>query len=172
MAILIAVLGALGALIWTVVHFVRAAQEGREVVNDVRAGFRRGAWSKKANSRLIEAIEDPRESAAILMAQIAVYDGEITAAQKSKMTALMQEHFAAPADEAEGLYSFGRMAVGQLNDAGNSLTTILRPVQEKLTQAEKNDLVGMLEEIAEVEAAPNDLQRQLIAAVRRGVSEN
>lgn len=170
MHIIIALLGAAAAAIFFLVRMKHAADEGREMVEDVAGAVRRGRWSRKADARLIDNLTDPRDAAAILMVQIASYDGEVTAAQKSRIESLMIERFQCAPDHATGFYSFGRMVIGQLNDAANSLAKVLRPVKAELTLTEMRDLVAMLETVAEVEGTPNDRQRDLIAAVRRALS--
>lgn len=167
--LIIIVLGGIAAAIFWLYRMKKAADAGREVYTEVRDSIRHGRWAKKADARLIESLDDPREAAAILMVQIASYDGEVTAAQKARIEDLMEQTFQCAGDEAQGLYSFGRMAVGQINDAANSLNQILRPIQGQLTDAEKRDLVRMLEAVSEVEGEPNERQRLLIAAVRRAL---
>ncbi|PQA87060.1 hypothetical protein [Hyphococcus luteus] len=63
--------------------------------------------------------------------------------------------------------AFARGAVGQINDAGNSVRKILRPVTEICTDEEKKQLVALLERTAEIEGPPADVQRRLIAEARR-----
>lgn len=167
MHILIAVLGAVAAALWAFTHFVGAAREGRDAVRDVRGFFRSGKWSSKVNKRLIENIEDPRESAAVLLYQVASYDGAVTDRQKSVMLAEMRRAFGADDETAEGLYAFARMALGEINDAGNSLKKILRPVADACTDEEHAEFVAMLETVGEVEGPLTDTQRRLIEEARR-----
>lgn len=167
MHIVIALLGALAAAFWAFTYFVRAANEGREAVNDVRGVLRSGRWSRKVNKRLVENLSDPREAAAVLLYQIAAYDGAVTDRQKAAIVAEMRAAFEADEETAEGLYAFARMAAGEINDAANSLKKILRPVADACTFAEKRQLVDMLGKIGEVEGALTDMQRQLIVEARR-----
>ena len=167
MHIILAVLGAVATAFFAFRYFVNAAQEGREAISDVRGAFRRGRWSRKIDRRLIESLEDPRECAAILLYQIAEYDGAITDAQKSAMAASMATAFEADQETTDGLYAFARMAVGELNDAGNSLAKILRPVNEACTEEEKRQLIEMLESIGRVEGPLTDMQQRLISEARR-----
>ncbi|NHK28899.1 hypothetical protein FF098_013335 [Parvularcula flava] len=169
MHFIIAILGVIAAAAFWLYRIKLGAVAGREVYDEVKGAVRKGQWSRKADARLIETLSDPREAAAILMVQIASYDGEVTFGQKARIENLMLTNFQCEADEAQGLYSFGRMAVGQINDAANSLRHILKPIQEKLDSSEKADLVQMLDTVAEVEGEPNDRQRHLIAAVRRAL---
>jgi uncharacterized tellurite resistance protein B-like protein len=171
MHIILALLGAAVAVFWAFTRFMSAARQGREAISEVKGVIRRGNWSRRVDQRLIENLSDPREAAAILMVQIAAYDGALTDLQKTQIIADMREHFEADAQTAEGLYAFGRMAVGEINDAGASVRKILRPVVEVCTEAEKQNLVDMLERAAETEGAPSEVQRRLIAEVRRALLE-
>ncbi len=169
MSIVIAILGAAAAAFWAFTHFVNAAQEGRDAIRDAKGVVRRGKWNRRVDQRLIENLSDPREAAAILAFQIAQYDGAVTERQREAMINDMREMFQADAETADGLFAFARMAVGEINDAGNSARKILRPVLDVCTVEEKSDLIGWLERTAEVEGAPNDAQRRLIAEARRAL---
>lgn len=170
MALIVTILAAITAIIFALSRLLSAASEGREAVRDVENAVRRGRWSKKADGRLVDTLEDPRDAAAILLVQTAAYKGEISAAQKSTITGLMQKTFDIGGEEAEGLYSFGRMAIGQLNDAGNSTRRILRPILDTLTLEEMRGFVAMLDEVAEVDGDPVEAQRLLISEVRRSLA--
>ncbi|WDI30212.1 hypothetical protein PUV54_09590 [Hyphococcus flavus] len=167
MHIILAILGALAAAFWAFTYFMRAANEGREAVGEVKGVIRRGKWNRRVDKRLIENLSDPREAAAVLLYQMAAYDGHVTDRQYKKIVADMRDIFQADEETAEGLYAFGRMAVGEINDAGNNVRKILRPVTEVCTEAEKGQLVDLLEQTAEIEGEPSDMQRRLIAEARR-----
>lgn len=167
MHIILAILGALAAAFWAFTHFMKVANEGRETVRDVKGVIRRGKWNRRVDKRLIENLSDPREAAAVLLYQIAAYDGHVTDRQYRTIVAEMREAFEADEETAEGLYAFGRMAVGEINDAANNVRKILRPVTEVCTDAEKRQLVELLERTAEIEGPPTDMQRRLILETRR-----
>lgn len=167
MHIIIAILGALAAAFWAFTHFMNAANQGREAVGEVRGVIRRGKWNRRVDQRLIENLSDPREAAAVLFYQMAAYDGAVTDRQAAQIVEEMKTVFEADDETAHGLYAFGRMAVGEINDAGNNVRKILRPVIDVCTDAEKQQLVDLLERTAEIEGPPADIQRRLIAEARR-----
>jgi len=167
MHIIIAILGALAAAFWAFTHFMNAANQGREAVGEVRGVIRRGKWNRRVDQRLIENLSDPREAAAVLLYQIAAYDGAVTDRQAAHIVGEMQKAFEADEETAQGLYAFGRMAVGEINDAGNNVRKILRPVIDVCTDVEKQQLVDLLERTAEIEGPLADIQRRLIAEARR-----
>lgn len=167
MHILLAILGAAAAAFWAFTYFMRAADEGRDAVRDAKGVLRRGKWSRRIDARLIENLSDPREAGAILAYQIAAYDGAVTDRQKEQIIADMRVVYDADEETAEGLYAFARMAVGEINDAGNNVRKILRPVAEVCTPEEKQSFVDMLERTAEIEGPPAEIQDRLIAEARR-----
>ena len=167
MHIIIAILGALAAAFWAFTHFMNAANQGREAVGEVRGVIRRGKWNRRVDQRLIENLSDPREAAAVLLYQMAAYDGAVTDRQAAHIVSEMQKAFEADEETAQGLYAFGRMAVGEINDAGNNVRKILRPVIDVCTDVEKQQLVDLLERTAEIEGPLADIQRRLIAEARR-----
>lgn len=167
MHIVLALLGALAAAFWAFTYFVNAAQQGGDAVRDVTGVIRRGRWNRRIDQRLAENLSDPREAAAILLYQIAAYDGAVTDRQQSAIVEDMRQAFEADEETARSLFAFARMAAGQLNDASNSARKILRPVAQVCTEAEKATLIDMLERTAEIEGPPSEIQRRLIAEVRR-----
>lgn len=167
MHIIIAILGVLATAFWVFTRFMNAANQGREAIGEVKGVVRRGKWSRRVDARLIENLSDPREAGAILAFQIAQYDGAVTERQRLALVGDMRETFQADEETAEGLFAFARMAVGEINDAGNSVRKILRPVVEVCTVDEKAALIAMLDRTAEIEGTPTDAQRRLIAEVRR-----
>lgn len=167
MHILVGFLVAAAGAFWAFRYFTHAAREGRDALRDVKGLYRSGKWSRQIDRRLIENLEDPRDAAAVLLYQVASYDGAVTDRQKAAMIAEMRGAFAADAESAEALYAFARMALGQINDAGNSLKKILRPVVASCTPEERKSLVAMLLRIAEIEGPISELQHRMIAEVRR-----
>jgi len=62
MHIIIAILGALAAAFWAFTYFMKAANEGREAIGDIKGVVRRGKWSRRIDQRLIENLSDPLPS--------------------------------------------------------------------------------------------------------------
>ena len=157
MHIVLAVLGALAAAFWAFTHFMDAAQRGKTAVGEVKGVIRSGKWSRRVDKRLIENLSDPREAAAIMFVQIAAYDGAVTDRQREQITDDMARLFQADKETAEGLFAFARMAIGEVNDAGNSVRKIMRSVKEICSPEEKAAMIDILERTAEIESPPTDI---------------
>jgi len=162
MHILLAIIGVATAAFFAFRHFIDAAHQGGEAISDAKGVIRRGKWSRRIDKRLIENLSDPREAGAIILYQIAAYDGAVTDGQKTEILLQMQSAFGADGETAEGLFAFARMAVGEINDAANSLKKILRPVQDVCTRDEKVAMIAMLHQVAAIEGKPSDMQLRLI----------
>ncbi|MEM9990019.1 MAG: hypothetical protein AAF723_10920 [Pseudomonadota bacterium] len=132
-----------------------------------RADARGGFQMQKRPPKLVEAITDPREAAALLLVQLAVHRGDVSVNHKHVIIEEMQKYLYIDDAEAEGLYSFGRMGVGQLQDVTPSLHRLLKPIEQSLTLAEMKDLIRMMETVALAESGPLPIQRKLIADVRK-----
>jgi hypothetical protein len=101
------------------------------------------------------------------MVQAAVYSGRMSIDQKQAITSEMQEAFGVDADDAEGLFSFGRMAVGQIGDAVRSMKRLVQPILDNCTLQEMKDLIAMLERVSAVDGPPDAAQRRLISEARQ-----
>jgi uncharacterized tellurite resistance protein B-like protein len=139
-------------------------------VREVRAFVRRRRFAARASGDALSRLGDPRDAAATLLVQQAAYEGHLVTEQKAVIVSLMRETFGVTEGEAEGLFSFGRMAVGQVGDAANNLPRLLRPVKDHCTLAEMKDLVAMLEQVGEVTGPMTDQQRALVLAVAGALS--
>ena len=139
------------------------------VWRELRAARRRAAQAAASSRRLTERLVDPREAAAVLLVQQASYRGALDAQHRQVILALMRSAFGASAQEADGLYGFGRMAVSQTGDAANGLRRLLAPVREHCTLEEMKDLIAMLEQVGETTGPMNDHQRRLVEEARRAL---
>lgn len=166
MHIFLGIIGAIVGLIYFLSRLARAARDGQKAVSEVGGIVRHHQWSRKVSRRLIENLSDPREAGAILLVQMASYEGALTDAQQGHIVDLMIEYFQTDSDTAEQLLSFARMSIGEINDAANSLSKILRPVEQVCKEQEKNDLVSMLQQVSSFTGAPSDQQTQLVDRVR------
>lgn len=162
MHIIIGVLLALAAALWAFSRFVDAA-------DDAHSAARRFSWSRKHIKRVIDTLDDPREAAAILMLQIAAYEGELTARQRNTILDEMRVRFRASDAEAEEFFGIARHALGQTNDVANSLRKVLAPIQKALGEHEREELMQMLENVAAAGDGPTERQAHLIASVRRAL---
>ncbi len=167
MHILIAIVTAIVGAAWWFSRRSDAARQGGEAISDVKGMWRSGKWSRQVSKRLVENLEDPREAGAVLLYQMAAYDGAVTEAQKTAIKEVMHQEFGADDAVGEELYAFARMATGQVTDAGDALRKLLTPIQDACSASEKTALLEMMATVAKVEGPLNDKQTRLIENTKR-----
>ena len=167
MHMLIAFLGAVAAAFWAFSYFVGAARAGKDAVGDAKGAVRGALWGRKANRRMIDQLDDPRDAGAILLYQVAAYDGAVTERQREHLVGAMRALFQADEEMAAGLFAFARMALGEVNDAANSLKKICKPIVNACTPQERAALVSALRTASTIEGPQNDIQTRLIEEVER-----
>ncbi|WOI52080.1 hypothetical protein [Parvularcula sp. LCG005] len=159
MHIIMGLIIALGGVLWAVKHLMEGAHEAR-------GAARRLTWQHRSGKSRLDAIEDPRESAAILFVQSLRYVGEINAAERAKLTGFLSEKMGLSHAEAEELVSYAIYATLEQHDAANHLSRLLKPVQANCTVTERHELIDMLSELIAPESDGADQQRALVARVK------
>ncbi|MEM6852708.1 MAG: TerB family tellurite resistance protein [Pseudomonadota bacterium] len=162
MHIIMGIILAAGAIAFAVSRIIQAG-------DDVRGAARRYKWSRRTNTSPLDGLSDPREAGAVLVTQVAAYEGDLTEAQAAAIRDGMAERFGVSGDEATELLGFGRHAVGQLTDAANSLSKLVSPIRAACTDEESAGFVQLLQTVAAVEGPVTDEQQRLIDGVRRGL---
>ena len=161
MHIALGVLSALGLFLWLIIHLNHARRAGRELAetaSDIKGLVRRTRWKRKHDTDPFGAIEDPRIAAAAMMCAVAKCDGDITERQRDVILDQMAGGLQVTGQLAEDLLAQGRWLTGEMKDLNAFLRRACEPVRRACTDAEKRDLVRLLETVATAEGAPNDHQ--------------
>lgn len=160
MHILLAIVGAIGAigvLLWRMQMAANATRDIVETAQDAGRFFRSWRWRKKANANPLDLIEDPREAAAAMMVAAAQYDGSLSAREEAAIMAEMRYHFEADEKTARDLLARGRWLAKDASDLGQTFHRASAAVRKRCTPKELNDLVTMLREVAKADGAPSDV---------------
>ncbi len=162
MHILLAIVGALGAigvLLWRMQMAANATRDIVESAHDAGRFFRSWRWRRKANANPLDLIEDPREAAAAMMVAAAQYDGSLSAREEAAIVAEMKYHFEADEKTARDLLARGRWLAKDANDLGQTFHRASAAVRRRCTLKELDDLVGMLREVAKADGEASDVVR-------------
>jgi len=87
--------------------------------------------------------------------------------QIEAITEALIRDFQIPQNDAVELIAFSKMVLGQMNDAGDYLKTILAPIKKYCTDTEKNVFIVLLGDVAQLETPVNELQQSLLDNVKR-----
>jgi len=160
MHILIAVLGvAIGIGLW-LWRARLAAKAAIDTADDIRAAVRRFGYRRKANTNPLDGIDDPRLAAAGILAAFASMDGGIGREEIASIAEECRRGFQTDAGEAEQIGAYGRWLVQQSTNMDEAVRRLARNLEGKLTDVEKDQLMGMIERVASVEeGALSEAQR-------------
>ncbi|WP_282609193.1 hypothetical protein [Pelagibius sp. Alg239-R121] len=147
----LAVVGVAVAWIWRARNAASAAKEVVEVADDVRAAVRRFGYRRIADKNPLDTVEDPRLSAAGILAAIAKMDGDYT---REQMTAIQQECgrvFSASDKDAEQFTAYGRWLAQQSANPDEVVRRLSGNLSKNLAANERQELLGMVERVSAIE---------------------
>jgi uncharacterized tellurite resistance protein B-like protein len=159
-AALMAAMGLVGVLLWRLNQASDAAKGLLETAEDTRGFFRRMAWRRKSGKNPLDVLDDPREAAAAMMAAIAQWDAAISDREMDAIRVQTQKHFQADGERANELLATGRWLARDVTDLGAFLRRASSVVLKKCTPKERQDLLAMLNAVANIEGRPNALITQ------------
>lgn len=151
MPFLIAVLGVLGAAAfwWYRLKMMNeAAQEVADVVGRVQGNIRRKKLRKQAALSPLTAIDDPVVAAATLIAAIVSEQGPILPQRESVLRDVISQ-IAASQKKTDEAVVYAKWAAAQVDDTTITIDKLAPFLRERLDPAERNDLLGMLNRVAE-----------------------
>ena len=150
MHILIGAISALAGLIWAFVALQRAGLD----LNSLNPflWLRRARWKKKYCEKPIYTLDQPLDVAALLLLGVAKCEGEISAEQKSEITAIYENEFHLDREEASDLLL--------------ASTYLLAKSAPAFTSEQVNSLLALLRRVGSIEGTLNGEQNKLIEAVQ------
>lgn len=171
MHIVLAVLGiaaGIGFWLWRAHMAARAAGELMDTADDIRAALRRFGYRRKANASPLDGIDDPRLAAAGILAAFANMEGGIGRAEIEAISAECRRAFQTDAAEAAQIGAYGRWLVQQSANMDEAVRRLARNLEGKLDEAEKDQLMEMIERVASIDdGALTDGQRYTLAQLAR-----
>ncbi|TPL92008.1 hypothetical protein FJ960_29205 [Mesorhizobium sp. B2-3-11] len=150
MPFLIAVLGVLGAaaLWWYRMKAMNdAAREVADVVGRVQGNIRRKKLRKQAALSPLTAIDDPVVAAATLIASIVFENGPILPQREAVMRSVISE--IANKKKTDEAVVYAKWAASQIDDATVVIDKLAPFLRERLDVAERNDLLQMVNRVAQ-----------------------
>lgn len=166
LAILILVAAVLAGVLFWVLRVHGTVTQLREVDRDTKHLQRR---AKSALTDFfgtpLQRVNDVQLAAVILMIQIVRTGSPITAAEKTRILEVMETTLELTAISATferaWTYTQARLPFSQVADP------LLPLLRDRLTAAEREQLVDMLTKVASAHSAPSELQREAIVRLRR-----
>ncbi len=170
MAILLAILGAVGGAIFWLWRIQQAAHMARDLA-DAAEGLanlpRKMRFRHKAGKQGIDHIDDPREAAAALIYGAAKCAGEVSSEQKSAIEADMIALFEIDAEFAAELLARAAWHVSTLIDPLNAVNKLTDKLANQVDRAAMTDLAGLIEKAVDRCGSPLPDQVQYMSKFKR-----
>ncbi len=167
---LLTLIGVIALWVWRARMAGEASREVVDASEDVQAAFRRYGYRRQAGKHPAENLDDPRLAAAGMMAAIARLEGDMSTERMNAIRVECRASFRLGDKEADEIAAFGRWLAEQSKDPDDAVRRLLKIVRDKAPREAHEDMIAMLTRVASVEGGgPNDLQKDSIARVRRGL---
>ena len=170
MSILLAIIGAMGALgilLWRLNQAAEATKGLAETAQELAGLKRRWNWRRKANADPLTLVDDPRVAGVAMMAAIAQADGAQTTAERDTILRLSIETFQCTPKVAEELLAYGRFLVRDTQDPANCFRKLLPLIRKSCDRQQRADLIGMLKAVAAADGKTGDAEAQTIERLAR-----
>src|SRR5690606_36915428 len=147
MHILIALITAIGTLLWA---FVRLRELG--------IGFnpfhwhRRYQWRKRVGTKPLHQIQSPMEAAAVLLVGATKLEGEISREQKQALNAIFEKEFKLSPQQAADLFSASAFMLQGVLNVVDEVDNIFAPNLAKMTDLQKESILDLLEQVCKLDS--------------------
>ena len=163
---LVSFLTVVGGIIFWLRIVSRATKGAIELSDDVRAAFRRFGFTAKSQTDPLDAVDDSRIAAVGIFMALARMDGELSREQIAGIRSESARLFNTTDREAEDLIVIGKWLV-QERRSEESVRRLTRHLVGRLTANEARAFISSAENVAAMEGAIADEQRETIEALRR-----
>lgn len=169
LAMLAAVLGAIGVILWRLRSAADATREIVDAANDAQNFFRRRKWQKRASGSSLDGIEDAREAAAAMMVSIAQADGAMTERERAAIVFGIVKYLGATSAQAEEFLSYARWLVKDTSDPAACFRKLAPVVRRTCTPGQIDELLVMLKSVADAEGPAAAPEAEAIAGLKRAL---
>ncbi len=166
--IVAAILGLVAVWYWRIKVLHEVGQEAADVVGRVRGAYRMRRFKKQAEGSVLSAIDDPAMAATVFLFALAGEDA-VSAHKAPEAIKAHAEGMVAP-DRLDELVAYAAWAARDIVDSRDVIRRFKPLWRERLTLAERQDLIRMAENVAALSAAPLEAQRLSLDALREAIA--
>ena len=163
LAILGTVLAVLLFVLFRMQQAANAARDLADAADEARGFFRRWGWRRKHLKHPLDAVDDAREAATVMMVAAAQSDGNISERERLAIVAEVTRRFAATPSQAEELLARARWLVKDRHDAGEVFRRLTPLILRTCGPTERSDLIEMLGTVAAADGPSDEVVTQDIA---------
>ena len=127
---------------------------------------RRRAWRKKVEGNPIFTLQDPLEIASLLVIATAKVDGDMSSDEKRAVLREFEHTLGLKHRVATDLLGSGAYLLGNTQVFQEQLKSFLANAKERLSPAQAQSVISMMESVAGSSGGASALQKSLISATR------
>jgi hypothetical protein len=165
MHIVLAVLSAVGGLIWALVALQRSGFNPDSL--NPFLWLRRSRWRKQYGTHPLHRLADPMDVAAVLILGAAKCEGEISAEQKRAIQQIFVQEFKLDENTAADLLLASAHLIRDEVYLVDRLEKILDCSSKTFSPEQAGSMLSLMTRVATLESACNSEQRKLIAATEQ-----
>lgn len=163
MHIILALLSAIAGLIWALTALQRTGFR-LDSLNPF-AWYRRSQWLKVYREKPIYNLGEPIDVAALLLLGVVKCEGEISAEQKRELINIFEHDFHLSNAEASDLLLASSYLIRNEIYLADQLAKILAKTANRITEAQIQSILALLNRIGTFESPLNEEQKKLITGV-------
>jgi uncharacterized tellurite resistance protein B-like protein len=169
LALLTAVLGAIGVILWRLHMAADAAKGLAETASDAHGLFRRLGWQRKLAKDALDLVSDPREAAAAMMVALAQSDGAMTERERRTILVQIVQRLGASGRQAEELLAHGRWLTRDVKDTNRCFQKLVPFLQRTCDRGQIQDVLDMLNDVSLAEGTPGVLEVDALMRLRQAL---
>lgn len=164
MHIVIGILATIAGVLFYLSRISKSAGDLADAANEIGNLPRKLRHRKKAGKRGLDLIEDPIEAASVLMISVARMDrlGRVSDTQSKAIASELIRNMQLDRDYAEDLIIQMRSITQYLNQPDSTLFPMVNILRGRIDKKDAQDLVAMLQRIAETEEPISADQKDFI----------
>ena len=172
MAILAAVIAAMGVVIALLVRLNTAADAAKglvETAGDAHGLFRRWKWRRTLAIDQLATVDDARVAAGVMLVTAAQTDGALTEREQAWLLAQFSDTLGLAPKTANDLFAHARFISKDVRDLDTCLRRLTPLIQTSCGAAERTDLITMLRTIITLDQPAGDLESAAVARFARAL---
>jgi uncharacterized tellurite resistance protein B-like protein len=160
--VVLAVVALVGAWWWR----IQAAKDGAQRIADAamtaKGAYSRHRFKTKAGESILAGVKEPGTAAAVLMYGLALLKGPVGRDEEEHIEKLLETVCRMnPRDRTEAM-AFASWAAGHVQDPGEIMRRFMPLWMDGLEERERQELIGMCQEVAQYEGPATDAQRHFV----------
>jgi hypothetical protein len=167
--IIVAILGGIAVWWWRVQMMRDAAGSVIDVAGKARGMISRARFKQRAGSSVLAGVDSPGMAAATLVYSVMSLKRPVGITDEDKIDAMLETVCRMPDKERADAMAFAAWAAGQVVDTNEIVRRFLPLWQEALDTPQRQELVNMALEAAELNGPPTDAQAAAIKRLSEGL---